>query len=422
MGKASKWFKALFSFKKLDSSSSSSSLQNKWSDVKSYRDKDFQQRHHDHHHDRSHHYGVSTSVHDRNDVVVAETDSRSKFVDPTNSPVTVDEVVELTASSGGTAAVTTWNGVVFSRKEWAAVVIQSYFRAYLSRRALRALKGLVKLQALVRGHIVRKQTADMLRRMQALIRAQSRARAGRSQVSESPHFSAKSIQFFHHGPATPDKFEHIIRARSMKIDQMFMLKRNSSNHMSCRIDKKQGSFARTGSIDDIGKILEIDSGKPYITSTQYRNLFYSSDLSLNSEQLSYSLDETCFSSADNSPQLHSASSKCARSRRGPFTPTKSSDGTRSCSSEFSSNHPNYMSYTEAAKAKTRSISAPKLRPQYDMSNSTKRYSRSSLQKGSNHYTNFTSKGVHPGSGRLDRHGMPVRGDSDEFSRGFLHIY
>ncbi|OIT22358.1 PREDICTED: protein IQ-DOMAIN 14-like [Nicotiana attenuata] len=391
MGKTSKWFKALFGFKKTDSSSSFSSLQKKWSNVKSYRDKDFQQ----HHPDGSRHYGVSTSLHGRNDVTVTETDSEFKFVDPTNSPVTVEEVVEPTASSGGTAALTTLNGIVFGREEWAAVVIQSHFRAYLSRRALRALKGLVKLQALVRGHIVRKQTADMLRRMHALIRAQSRARAGRSQVSESPHFSAKSIQFLHHGPATPDKFEHVIRARSMKNDEMFMLERNSSNHMGCRMD----------------------IGKPYITST-HRNLFYSSDLSLNSDNLSYSLDETCFSSADTSPQLHSSSSKYARSRRGPFTPTKSTDGTRS----YSSNHPNYMSYTEAAKAKTRSISAPKLRPQYDMSNSTKIYSRSNLQNSSNFSTNFTSKGVYPGSGRLDRHGMPVRGDSDEFSRGFLHIY
>ncbi|XP_016485722.1 protein IQ-DOMAIN 22-like [Nicotiana tabacum] len=419
MGKASKWFKELLGFKKTDSSSSSSSslhknpslnpsltTKKKCSNFKSYRDNDFQQPHYDQ-------YSVFTSVRGRStDVVVAETDSRFKFVNPTNSPVTVEEVVGLTASSGGTKAVTTWNGVVFGREEWAAVVIQSHFRAYLSKRALRALKGLVKLQALVRGHIVRKQTADMLRRMQALIRAQSRARAGRSQVSESPHFSTKSIHFFHQGPATPDKFDHVIRARSMKNDQMFMLKRNSSNNMGCRMDKKQGSFARTGSIDDIGKILDINSGKSYITST-HRNLFYSSDLSLNSDQLSYSLDETWFSSADNSPQLLSTSSKCARLRRAPFTPTKSTD----CSSEYSSNHPNYMSYTEAAKAKTRSMSAPKLRPQCD-----KRYSRSNLQNGSNFCTNFTSKGVYPVSGRLDRHGMPVRGDSDEFSRGFLHIY
>lgn len=66
-----------------------------------------------------------------------------------------------------------------------------------SRRALRALKGLVKLQALVRGHIIRRQTADYLRQMQAISRAQSRARAGRSQVSGSPHSSTKSVQFVH---------------------------------------------------------------------------------------------------------------------------------------------------------------------------------------------------------------------------------
>ena len=56
----------------------------------------------------------------------------------------------------------------------------------------------MKLQALVRGHIVRKQAADMLRRMQALIRAQSRARLGRSMVFESPPFSTKSTQSIHH--------------------------------------------------------------------------------------------------------------------------------------------------------------------------------------------------------------------------------
>ncbi|CAM6024325.1 unnamed protein product [Sphagnum balticum] len=73
-----------------------------------------------------------------------------------------------------------------SREEWAAIKIQRAFRSHLVRWQCQyfALKGVIRLQALVRGHTVRRQAATTLRAMEALVRVQARVRARRVRMSE----------------------------------------------------------------------------------------------------------------------------------------------------------------------------------------------------------------------------------------------
>ncbi|KAL3676750.1 hypothetical protein R1sor_026698 [Riccia sorocarpa] len=78
--------------------------------------------------------------------------------------VVAADVGTIIRNTGGAA------GVRRMLEEWAAVTIQTAFRGFLARQALAGLKGLVRLQALVRGHLVR-------RRMQTILKIQSRMMA-----------------------------------------------------------------------------------------------------------------------------------------------------------------------------------------------------------------------------------------------------
>ncbi|CAN1785734.1 Protein IQ-DOMAIN 8, partial [Linum perenne] len=73
------------------------------------------------------------------------------------------------------------------KKEWAAIRIQTAFRGLLARRALRALRAVVRIQAIFRGRQVRKQAVVTLRCMQALVRVQARVRARTSQGQAAVH-------------------------------------------------------------------------------------------------------------------------------------------------------------------------------------------------------------------------------------------
>ncbi|KAL7148690.1 hypothetical protein ABFS83_06G195600 [Erythranthe nasuta] len=80
-----------------------------------------------------------------------------------------------------------------TREELAAVKIQTAFRGYLARRALRALRGLVRLKSLVGGQSVQKQAATTLRHMQTLGRLQYEVRARRIRMSEDNSATQRQI-------------------------------------------------------------------------------------------------------------------------------------------------------------------------------------------------------------------------------------
>ncbi|KAF2315648.1 hypothetical protein GH714_040169 [Hevea brasiliensis] len=382
------------------------------------------------------------------------------------------EVVRLTSVSGSGGRSTSSGHVIGSHRrreeELAAIKIQSEFRGYLARRALRALKALVKLQALVRGHIVRKQTADMLRRMQTLVTVQARARASRTHVSESWHSPGKSSQSQHTVLARPHK-DRVLHDYGAKFDGPSILKRcgsNSnlreiihldeanlgSNWLDCWMEESfqnnHGNIPmRNRHADDekSDKILEVDTWKPHMKSQQsirtlqasrhvlasdhnnksfatfdlpstlptkatYQMPTVSSGEVLSLKSLNFPLgkDETVLRNVENNPHVFSPSSRPGSSgRRGPFTPTRS---------EYSwgffngySGYPNYMANTESFRAKVRSQSAPKQRLEFEKYGSGKRSVQGFHDGDTISERSFAQQAnfrnrAYPASGRLNRQG------------------
>ncbi|CAH1425491.1 unnamed protein product [Lactuca virosa] len=248
-------------------------------------------------------------------------------------------VVRLTSHGRGTL-------FCGGRERWAAVKIQTVFRAHLARKALRALKGLVKLQAVVRGFLVRKRAAATLYSMQALLRAQAAVRSQRARRSFRDHRSQPEIR---HRKST-ERFDHETRSE-------FHSKRLSTSYEST-----------TTSYEESPKIVEIDTYRPHTRSRRihtcttdsseeshhYHNMASPIPTRIQDSEWGFMGDEyKCSKTTQSTPRF-------ARSN-GQTTPAKSVCG----DSFFSaySNHPSYMANTQSFKAKQRSQSAPKQRPE-----------------------------------------------------------
>ncbi|KAM1353975.1 hypothetical protein ACFX2H_033384 [Malus domestica] len=216
----------------------------------------------------------------------------------------------------------------------AATRIQAAFRSHLARKALHALKGLVKLQALIRGHIVRKQTTATIMQMQALMAIQVRARFKRIQMVEEAQRANK---------------KQLIIRRGHPLDSGVHRKSINLNP------------------NDVQRVAKSTSG--HLNHSQATGRFEHGCSTVYSDRLSISnrhhYEESSFATV-NSPWNYPAASK-PKPRRHSFAHQPQDD----TDYEDFAFKPNYMTNTKSSKAKARSQSEPKQRPEGSLKNRSK---------------------------------------------------
>ena len=89
---------------------------------------------------------------------------------------------------------------------------------------MRALKALVKLQALVRGYLVRRQAAATLQSMQALVRAQAAVRARRAAAAA---LSQSHLHHHHHPPPVRPRYSLVRTTTDHSLSFHYSFVRNT---------------------------------------------------------------------------------------------------------------------------------------------------------------------------------------------------
>ncbi|TKY53759.1 IQ-DOMAIN 1 [Spatholobus suberectus] len=309
-----------------------------------------------------------------------------------------DAVICLTPDSNGSSTR--------SVEEAAAIKIQSVFRSYLARKALCALRGLVKLQALVRGHLVRKQARETLRCMQALVIAQARARAQRARMASegkadqkiSPYRITIQDNFF------MDMYNEMDQdlEENAKIVEMAVCESKGNSRGRNRTANRELSEHRFSvyysSNGSCSKEENYNASPAPSTLTE-----------LSPGACSEHFEECSFSTVQSSPYYYPAASEVEYTKL-PFAFPRPAY-TESMSYDYPL-FPNYMANTESSRAKARSQSAPKARPDsYERQPSRRRASVEGrnvprpvrMQRSSSHVGVVTAQNYqYPWSIKLDR--------------------
>ncbi|CAJ2655103.1 unnamed protein product [Trifolium pratense] len=304
--------------------------------------------------------------------------------------VTAPEVVILSdVSKDNTAESETFktvNGVSQSIyqcqkviQEFAAIKIQTAFRGYLAKKALRALKGIVKLQAIIRGRAVRRQAMSTLKSLQSIVSIQSKICARRMQMVEGRWEDCVEDEDMHY---SKDKIIRMDSNSERKWDDSTLLKEEVD--ASCMI-KKEAIIKRERIKEyTFNHRRSAESERSKVNGRWRYWLEQWVDTQLSKSKELEDLDSVFSSNSKTAEEFGTRQLKLRnttqRQNQNPLEgldspillSRKSFPHRRQCSIEdqsFSSSPatPAYMAATESAKAKARSTSSPKARSwNYDM--------------------------------------------------------
>ncbi|XP_058106119.1 protein IQ-DOMAIN 19 isoform X2 [Magnolia sinica] len=301
--------------------------------------------------------GTATPIHS-----IEESENEHKKHAMVVAAATVAAADAAVAAAQAAAAMirrtTAANGRSSAIEEAAAIKIQSVFRSYLARKALCALKGLVKLQALVRGHLVRKQATTTLRCMHALVTAQARARAQRVRITgeaqpipqrQSIHRRSPQDNRFRQ-PYVDRGMEENIKIVEMDLGEVRGNSKGRNSYSTTHAERADPRFsiqyAEHCPYSKLEQQLQISPAPSALTD-------------LTPRACSGHFDEYSFTTTQSSPQFFSAVSKPDPTKT-PFS-FPQQEYAESISHDYPF-FPNYMANTESSRAKVRSQSAPKQRP------------------------------------------------------------
>lgn len=255
-------------------------------------------------------------------------------------------------------------------QESAAVKIQTSFRGYLARKALRALKGIVTLQAIIRGRAVRRQAVTTLKRLQSIINIQSQVCANRLQTTEGAYNCDGNNQLEN----LRDKILRMDSFNQRRWDDSLLSKEDAD---AMFLSKKEAAIKRERIKEywhSHRKSAESERNK---VNGRWRYwLEQWVDTQLNKSKELEDLDTVLGSNTRNKDEFGVKKLRNVQTQHQnegfmdspTFVPRKSFHR-RQCSlgdeNSYTSSPlvPTYMAATESARARARSISSPKLRPE-----------------------------------------------------------